>query len=531
MKKLISFVLALSMALSFSVGILAEELSTACTVGERVCEVSLELNKPLEFFTEFEDEEGADAQYVLSELAKSKLTFTVKSEISEDNLAGRVYVKSNAYVPVRVHEDLKFSADMTNHTWVEYDFSNEENRKLVVVEKTPGDNIYWYFDVFSKEYNIEDIVPLKGFKITESPTLKGTVKWEEVVKAFLEGNARVVYENNTTTISFSEVGLINGVMDALVTEGGMEITTEKDGETTVDLGKENVDMFKSTLKALGVFSEEDALVIRVSDNAYEARLHLQFNAYLLGAALGKTDDFLYPLNEENSDIDITVKVKITENEAAGGVEMPYLTEENSVDCIDVIKALSENNQAEKEAYMPETVTAYCDGMYDRGGMYVRCEDLSSDYYDKLRVEATCDKKTGDVKVVITSDYMEKVEIKGNFDRDEYTVNGVQMRFRKPFSYVDEYNWEKYDADRYVYINTELLSIIGGKVRSMSMNYTDYYGNELKAPTCSIAIIRPNGAYGKKTEADGNKPSRTNAAGVGIIGGADGPTAVFVTEIK
>jgi hypothetical protein len=294
------------------------------------------------------------------------------------------------------------------------------------------------------------------------------------------------------------------------------------------LEAEIVEMAKETVKSVNIFADNDALTIKfkTDEKGYmtecEEKLHFDFNIAEMAQALGSTLEDIAPVTVENSDVDFYICAKATYANVNGGVNVsfPELTEENSRDLYAEIVEI-DSMYDDYVLYVPEVIRAsYVDGFSTDGKHYVNFEDFinSSNYsYDNLTGSRSVD-DMGNVTLVFNSDFVNNVAVTGNVNSDEYTLGEYKLMCNKPFRVINDV----------LYVNVDVLTaVLNCKVRSIEIVYIS--GTEPNPePVYNYSLIRPNPGYVEPMQQEVENAFE-GAASVGIIGGADGPTAVFVTE--
>ncbi len=550
MKKMISIICVVAMFFCFAPTAGASELDFIMqeySNYDSTIEYSVKVNKPLDILSFLNEEAGVDVQYIVEELLKSIVIADLQCEVSEDYLTGKIYAKYNLKLPVNISEDLKFAADLTGHMWMEYDLTSVENAKCVIIFKNPLKDEYIYIDMFdpsltgaAEEAKTVAVESIHAIDLKEAvKELRGIVE-----KEYKEHAVIAKTEDGYTKISFTNDSLIDfavdyfvGIMDSDYMKNAL--MAEGISVTGFDADEAAINDAKSMIKSLSLFSDEDAFVIKykTDENGLltdaEETVRIQFNIYDLAKTMEASDEDLYPITKENSDVDITFVTKATYRDINSTVvKMPTLTEENSTSFMDLIMGMiygedytydddyyyDEDSFVEYE-YQSEKFWDYARGRMDRGGMYVHMEEfLESAYWDDDNLAGEVALEGDNVTIALTSDVFGGVVIKGNLREDSYFLNDTQLWGRKPFVVVEEYNWNTYAADKKVYVNMDVLDyVLGAKVESMEIYLMDENGISLTDPEYYFDIVRPNKGYVEQ------------GASVGIIGGADGPTAIFVTE--
>ena len=558
MKKLTAIICAVVMLMSVSVAGFAAELDfmgTTITNYDATVEYGMELNKPFAMLEMLNEEAGLDVQYFVEELMKSTITANVVCDMSDDYLAGKMYMSGNVKLPLNLSEDLKLGADVTVHMWIDYDLSSVETAKLLMVIKNPLNGKYMYFDVFDEQL-VAEAPEMKSMLVAAFAELD-LKKYVDDVAAAAKKNyekyAQVTTADGYTIVSFTNNSLVDFYVDYY--KDVMETDYMKNAmamEGDAGMATVNPESIAMMLKGLGIFSDTDAFTIKYKTNAdgiptvAEESLHIQFNICEVAAALGAGEADLYPLTKENSDIDIKFVAKATYNKVGDAVvEMPVLTEENSINLIDMMindtytddYYYDEDSYVEIETYQSEKFWDYATGRMERGGRYVDLEEfLGSAMWDEDNLTGTVELLEEAVVITFTSDNFGSVSVIGNLREDSYLLNQTQLWGRRPFIAVDEYNWETYAADKKVYVHIDVLNyILGAQVESMTVYLIDENGTTLTNPEYYFDIVRPNPGY-VPVEYDiyEDMPEflfSDEAASIGIIGGADGPTEVFITEIE
>ena len=557
MKKIIAVICVMAMLLSFSIEAFASDLdflNKKYSSYDGEMEFYVELNKPLEFMSLLNEEADFDVKYFTENLLKTKIKAKVQAEISEDMKSAKVYLALNPNVPIHISEDLKFDADVTGHMWVEYDFSDVENAKYIVVFKNPLNGEYLYIDflneLLGKEGLDPEIVAKEFEKSMNSETLKYSNELIEVLKKSYENNANITKDGEWTKITFTNNALVDFIFE--ITEGFiaseyMNVMLGENNLTRAELnetlGTVDLPTIKALVKGLGIFGESDALTesYKLDKNGYiiesEEKLRLDFNIYETAQALGADETDIIPFTKENSDIDITFCTKTTYNKIneKNIVTMPLLTEENSKNIIEMVGGMAGDSYEDDFYYDEESFVEYeeekfwdyATGKMERNGMYVDMEEfLDSAQWDSDELSGEVSLVDKAVVMTLNSNTLGDVSIVGSVNKDEFVVNGLAGYVRKPFIVVDEYNWDTYEADKKVYVSVEVLEhLFGCKVQSMTVYLMDENGLELTEPEYHIELVRPNLGYTEPAEIEISE----KAQNLGIIGGADGPTMVFVTE--
>lgn len=553
MKKLVAIICVVTMIFSLSVTAFASDwdvlLQQRYTSYDATTTFSFELNKPLEFLSCLNEEAGFDVKYMIEELFKAKYTAKVQAEMREDALAAKIAMAINADVPIKLSEDLKFGADVTFYVWMEYDFTNAEDAKYSIIVKNPLNGEYLVMDYFKLMGQIGN-ADIKS-ELTEA---LNKINLEEGIKE-IAGISQAAYKKNAAlkkvgrnyTVTFTNDGLVDMIFD--IVNGYLKSDYVKSaGVDYSSIGMGDIDMatVQALVKGLGIFGENDAYVMKFETNysgkitQIEDAMHIDFNVCELAAALGASEYDVYPLTKENSDVDITIKSKTVYEKinAKNVVDMPVITDENSIDLYEMlyetyIFAEPEYDyefDGEYEQYQPEEFYNYAYGVFERG-MYVSVEDfLESAGYDgdNIKIEQSTVIK-GDrelIRLVISSDYMEPVVVEGSAEGFSYFYNGEEVRGGAAFAYIQEYDWETYESTPILCVNVNVLQeALDCRVESVTIYYIDYFtGNTLTTPECQFWFYRKNPMYVPAEKAE----AANDAVSVGIIGGADGPTEVFVT---
>lgn len=554
MKKLTAIICAVVMLMSFSVTGFAAEIDlmgTTITNCDATIEYGMELNKPLAMLEMLNEDAGFDVQYLVEELLKSTMTADVVYDMSDDYLAGKMYMAGNVKLPVSLSEDLKFGAEVTLHMWMDYDFSSVENAKFLMVIKNPLNGKYMYLDMFDEQI-VAEAPEMKSMLVATFAELD-LKKYADDVTAAAKKNyekyALVTTADGYTVVSFTNNSLVDFFVD--YTKDVMETDYMKNamslsgGAGMIAVNPESIAMM---VKGLGIFSDTDAFTIKYKTDAngipteMEEKIHIQFNICEVAAAFGVGEADMYPLTKENSDIDLTLVAKAMYNKVGDAVvEMPKLTEENSTSLIDMMTYTDEyyydeDYYVEYETYQSEKFWDYATGRMERGGMYVDLEEfLDSAQWDDDNLTGTVKLFDDAVVITLTSDNFGTVNVMGSLKEDSYLLNKTQLWGRRPFIAVEEYNWETYAADEKVYVHIDVLNyILGAQVESMTAYLIDENGITLTEPEYYFDIVRPNPGYVPVEYDDVMAdmpvfPPFEGAASIGIIGGADGPTEVFVME--
>ncbi len=559
MKRIIAIICALAMVMSLATTAFASELDFMDKTYysyDGVAEFFVELNKPLEFIELANEEAGFDVKYFTENLLKTKITSKVQAEVSPELDKAKLYMSFNPNMPIYISEDLKFNADVTGHMWLEYDFSSVENAKMNVIFKNPlnGKYIYInYFDAFAElDVDVNEIkaMMIESFKEAQSVD---AVELNAIVKNEYEKNADIKKEGSVVTLNFTNNSLIDALYGIIMGMLKSDYMAESMAQSGVELSDLEIDeneisQIVTFIKGLGIFGDTDAYTYKVKLNkdGYitegEERMHIDFNLFDTAIALGASSEELYPLTSENTDIDLTLcsKVTYTKINEENVVEMPTLTEENSENLLEALitdNYYEEDTYVELEVYQSEKFWNNAKGMMDRGGMYVNMEGFIDSCYwdeDNLTGEVILG-EDGAVEITLTSDNFGTVVVKGNVHEDAYTLNDMQLWGRKPFKIVNEYNWDEYAADAKLYVNMDVLNyILGAKVQSVTTYILDDNGIEMTNPEYYFHIVRPNPGYVEVNYEDvlGEMPEFPpidEMSAIGIIGGADGPTEVFITE--
>ncbi len=551
MKKMMAVLVSVMMILSLGVNSMAAELDFMDNMKnyksyEGTMEFYIQVNKPLEVLSLFNEEFEIDLKYFVEEAAKMKITADIQAEMSDDALAGKMYFKLNMKNPFNISEDLKINTDITLYMWMDYDFTSAEKAKCNVIVKNPLDGKYMYinaFEAISAEEKAIITETLKGMDIMDNAS-----SLAELMKSVYEGNADIKVERGGyTTVTFTNDALVDMFADVIKSDvmenylkevfSSMVIGFDMPSDADIDVGA-------AMVKGLGIFADKDAYTVKYKTNfknyvvEVEEQLHVDFNIVELCAAFGLTEADLKPLTKENSNIDITLGGKVTYDKInqKGIVTIPALTEENSVNMMEEMAPVEEEWTEEDYSFESETFTSYVGGSFERGVTYINMTELADDvHYDSDNTVCTSTlSENGDVEITIANDYTSPVKITGNLNSDVYKLNGVETLSRKPFTTVEGYNWETYEADTQVCMSIDILAnVLEFKIERMSVEFMDYAGNELAVPEYSFTLVRPNKGYKEVNAEAANEIeellTHDYAAAVGIIGGSDGPTTVFVTE--
>lgn len=520
MKRIIAVICAMAMLFSFACTAQADEwgfLNQQYISYDATVEFYAELNKPLECLAALNEDAGMDVQYMVEELCNAKFTAHVQAEIAQNAQAAKLYMGINSNVPVNISEDLKFGTDVTLHVWMEYNFTDAENAKYIIIIKNPLNGEYMYLDLLDEAVVGSDAEEIKNMMISTYDALNveaSVAEITELVKNLYTGNATIgKTDDGYAQISFTNDALVDfgfelvlGMLDTDYMKNAMELSGMDMSDFEVDPAE--CEQAKAFVKGLGLFADNDAYTMKFKTNdkgqmtEAEERVHIQFNMYELALAMGEDAEYLYPLTKENSDLDVTlvskaVYSKINEENV---VAMPSLTDENSVSLMD---ALGYNEPEfdyvvpEYEIYQSEYFWDDAKGMMDRGGMYANAEDFIENCYwdeDNLTGEVALG-ENGDVTMILTSDNFGTVTVKGNLDADEYMLNDIKLWARKPFKVQTEYDWEGYEGVETVYVNMDVLHyILGAKVQSIQTYILDEDMKELTSPEYYFEIVRPNPAY-------------------------------------
>ncbi|MBQ7875960.1 MAG: hypothetical protein IJ316_01595 [Clostridia bacterium] len=560
MKKLLAIVCAVMMLFSFAQPAFAATKETETSLDfmkmdytsyEGTSEFYVELNKPLDFLSVLNADAGFDVQYLVESLLKTKINAKVQAETSSNNKAAKVYMALNPVIPVEFSEDLKFLADLTGKMWIEIDGTSVENAACKIVVQNPLNGEYIYVDAFDAVLTgVEDNTEMKQQIVDAMSTVDMTSYDDataDLIKVY-EKYATVEKNGEYVVLKFTNdafVDTIFEVFEIIFSLEEMQASLEESGLSleTMGITKENIPAIKTMIKGMGIFSDNDAVVLKykLDKNNYlvesEERIRVDFNIFDVAEALGAAEEDLYPLTRDVADIDMTFITKNTFDKVneANVVQMPNLTEENSTSLAELIYdeyELNDDYYYEDDYwadYQPEKFWNFTSGKMERGGMYVDIEEFfDSAYYDEDSLTGTAVLgENGDVKIDFTSDNFGTVTVNGNIREDAYKLNDIDLWGRKPFITVSEYNWSTYAADEKIYVHIDVLNyILGAQVESMEIYLLDDNGMSLTEPEYYFDIVRPNPAYVAPTDED---ISFMDAAAIGVIGGADGPTEVFVTE--
>ena len=560
MKKLLAIVCAVMMLFSFAQPAFAATKETETSLDfmkmdytsyEGTSEFYVELNKPLDFLSVLNADAGFDVQYLVESLLKTKINAKVQAETSSNNKAAKVYMALNPVIPVEFSEDLKFLADLTGKMWIEIDGTSVENAACKIVVQNPLNGEYIYVDAFDAVLTgVEDNTEMKQQIVDAMSTVDMTSYDDataDLIKVY-EKYATVEKNGEYVVLKFTNdafVDTIFEVFEIIFSLEEMQASLEESGLSleTMGITKENIPAIKTMIKGMGIFSDNDAVVLKykLDKNNYlvesEERIRVDFNIFDVAEALGAAEEDLYPLTRDVADIDMTFITKNTFDKVneANVVQMPNLTEENSTSLAELIYdeyELNDDYYYEDDYwadYQPEKFWNFTSGKMERGGMYVDIEEFfDSAYYDEDSLTGTAVLgENGDVKIDFTSDNFGTVTVNGNIREDAYKLNDIDLWGRKPFITVSEYNWSTYAADEKIYVHIDVLNyILGAQVESMEIYLLDDIGMSLTEPEYYFDIVRPNPAYVAPTDED---ISFMDAAAIGVIGGADGPTEVFVTE--
>ena len=560
MKKLLAIVCAVMMLFSFAQPAFAATKETETSLDfmkmdytsyEGTSEFYVELNKPLDFLSVLNADAGFDVQYLVESLLKTKINAKVQAETSSNNKAAKVYMALNPVIPVEFSEDLKFLADLTGKMWIEIDGTSVENAACKIVVQNPLNGEYIYVDAFDAVLTgVEDNTEMKQQIVDAMSTVDMTSYDDataDLIKVY-EKYATVEKNGEYVVLKFTNdafVDTIFEVFEIIFSLEEMQASLEESGLSleTMGITKENIPAIKTMIKGMGIFSDNDAVVLKykLDKNNYlvesEERIRVDFNIFDVAEALGAAEEDLYPLTRDVADIDMTFITKNTFDKVneANVVQMPTLTEENSTSLAELIYdeyELNDDYYYEDDYwadYQPEKFWNFTSGKMERGGMYVDIEEFfDSAYYDEDSLTGTAVLgENGDVKIDFTSDNFGTVTVNGNIREDAYKLNDIDLWGRKPFITVSEYNWSTYAADEKIYVHIDVLNyILGAQVESMEIYLLDDNGMSLTEPEYYFDIVRPNPAYVAPTDED---ISFMDAAAIGVIGGADGPTEVFVTE--
>lgn len=514
MKKIIAIICAVAMLLSFTTTAFADEwdiLVPNYKSYEAVSEFSMVLNKPLECLALLNEEAGFDVKSMVEELTKAKYTAKIQAETSPDGLKAKAAMTINSNVPLNLSEDLKFGADVTFCMWVDYDFTSEENARYEIILKNPLNGKYLvldYFKAFPESYGVDmKSTMMETFKDLDMEN--GIKELTELAKAIYKKNAKLEKAGNEYTVTFTNDGMIDMAFDAM--EGYFKTEYAKSlglDEAMPDMGDVDMATVKTLAKGMGIFGENDALVMKIKTDdkmnatEIESSIHLDFNIAEIVEATGEDASVIYPLTKENSNIDITFKSKnvysrINEENV---VQFPILTEENSMDMLEAFGVTQPEEDyviPDFEMYQSEYFWDNAKGMMDRGGMYVSMDEfLDSCYWDddNLTGEYVLG-ENGDVEMSLTSDNFGTVTVKGNIHSDEYMLNSTKLWARKPFKVVEEYSWDEYEAEDKLYVNMEVLNyILGAKVQMIQTYILDDEMKELQVPEYYFEVVRPNPGY-------------------------------------
>ncbi len=560
MKKMLAIVCAVMMLFSFAQPAFAADekaevsldfMKMEYTSYEGTGEFYVELNKPLEFVNILNEDAGFDVQYLIESLLKTKINAKVQAETSADNKAAKVYMSLNPVIPVELSEDLKFLADLTGKMWIEVDATSVENAACKIVVQNPLNGEYIYVDAFDALLTgNEDNTEMKQQMVDAVNTID-TANYDaaslDLIKVY-EKYATVEKNGEYVVLKFTNdafVDVIFEVCEIVFSMEEMQASMEEAGISleTFGITEENIPAIKTMVKGMGIFADNDAVILKykLDKNNYlvesEERIRVDFNIFDIAEAMGATEKDLYPLTRDKANIDMTFVTKSTFDKInqTSIVQMPTLTEENSTSLAEL---LYDSYEFEDDYYyeddywadyQPEKFWDYASGKMDRGGMYVDIEEFfDSAYYDEDSLTGVAELgENGDVKIDFTSDNFGTVTVSGNLREDAYKLNDIDLWGRKPFITVSEYNWDTYEADEKIYVHIDVLNyILGAQIESMQIYLLDDNGMSLTEPEYYFDIVRPNPAYVEPTDED---ISFMDAAAIGVIGGADGPTEVFVTE--
>lgn len=537
MKKLLSVLLCGIMLLSLATGVFASELDPLTrkyNSFEAAMEIWVENNKPLDFLAAVAEEVNMDFKTCAEEVAKTKITAEVKANLSEDYLSGQVYVSYTYSVPVKFGENFKIDAYVKENQWIDYDFSTPENTKILSIQENKFSGKYDYMLMDAESLSESDIESIKRMvELIKTSLTDGIVEWSDISKTAFEKYATVEKTDGYVTATLTEDAFIDMLFDMatgfLSTDAMKDILEFAEVELNEEaLEAEIVEMAKETVKSVNIFADNDALTIKfkTDEKGYmtecEEKLHFDFNIAEMAQALGATLEDIAPVTVENSDVDFYICAKATYANVNEGVNVsfPELTEENSRDLYAEIVEI-DSMYDDYVLYVPEVIRAsYVDGFSTDGKHYVNFEDFinSSNYsYDNLTGSRSVD-DMGNVTLVFNSDFVNNVTVTGNVNSDEYTLGEYKLMCNKPFRVIN-------DA---LYVNVDVLTaVLNCKVRSIEIVYIS--GTEPNPePVYNYSLIRPNPGYVEPMQQEAENAFE-GAASVGIIGGADGPTAVFVTE--
>lgn len=554
MKKLMAVICAITML--FSVCISAGAANLEFLVQdyksyESVEEFMIELNKPLDFLKMFNEEAGFDVQYLVEEILKSKFTATVQGEISEDFLKGKVYTGVNMVIPAGFSDELKVTGEATLHLWMEYDFATVGKEKIALVFKNPLNGKYVYFDfaeaMASEGVSLGEMTGEIKAAMAQLDVDKYIEEIAAVSKNAYAENAKIEEDGEYVTISFTNDSFVEMIFDMLL--GVMDTQYMKDvmsmsGESVVafDANEMEIAVAKNMMKSASIFSTDDAYVAKyivddkgIMKNAEET-IHIEFNICEVAELFGADVESLYPITKENSTVDLTFKSNTAMSKVGetGIVNMPVLTEENSVSLMELMGI----NEPEPDYdydydYQPEEFWDYALGFMDRGGFYVSADAFfeAANWDEDNFVGNHAVDENGNVWINITTDNIGSVDITGSVNNDWFMIGEYSMQAKKPFVVKSVYNWDTYAAEDCLFINVEVLkNVLACKVNSITTYLLDDNGVELSEPECYIELVRPNPGYvAVEYDMMEEMPDFLDAASVGIIGGADGPTEVFVTE--
>ncbi len=555
MKKILAIICTVAMLLSLATTAFASDwdvvLSQEYTSYDATVEFSVALNKPLEFLAYVNEDAGFDVKYLVEELTKAKYNARVQAEVNQEAPSARMAMAINANVPVNISEDLKFGADMTLYMWIEYDFSSIENAKYNIIVKNPVNGQLLTMDYFAMMEMSGEDTKSRIVEMVKSLDMKeGVEEITALLKSVYEKNAKLEIGEDGYTMTFTNNGLIDTAFDLITGYMNTDYLKSTGVDMSVpDMGGVDMATIQAMVRGLGIFGENDAMVIKAKTDAKgilketEESVHIDFNIVELVEALGADSSMMFPLTKENSDIDVTMNAKVVYEKVneKNIVEMPVLTEENSMSLMEALGYSDYEEDyivPEYEVYQSEYFWDYTQGLMDRGGMYAEMNGfLGSCIWDSdnLTGEVLLG-ENGDVTMTLTSDNFGTVTVKGNVNSDEYMLNSTKLWARKPFKVVTVYDWDEYEGMEVVYVNMDVLHyILGAKVQSMQTYLLDEDMNALTSPEYYFDIVRPNPAY-VPAEYDiyEDVPEflfDDQAASIGIIGGADGPTKVFVTEME
>lgn len=560
MKTFLALICAFANIFSFAGGAYASELDfmdNEILSYEAEGQLKIALNEPLYFIddlTEYLSTESiggtsVDFKRLFESLLGTTFTINTAAEIAPDYLSGKIYSSVSTDAPIEFSDNLKIAVGMKQNMWVDYDLTSTENPKYTVVQTNLLNGKYQLIDLpamlaLDDSDEETNAALLDLLKSALGGAKGGSREMVTIFKNLLTGRAKITEDGNTRVIELDSDAIVDIGVDYFCDAMGTEYVTnilkklEEIGDTDISVEKVPAAErggIKGAIKELGLFADDALKMTYTLDEngrikTAAAKLHLDFDIRELLKAMGATDEEIDEVfKSDNTGVDMTIECSQTYTSFEANVQMPTLTPENTIDVVQQMKELTERFDTPDYTY---DYTPYVPAFFymyhipaevidaENREYYVSIDHSLSDMYDDdsftYYIETD---ESGEITVTYSSDYIPKTVLKAKVGETAYTINGEEKTAKYPFKIL-----EPFDAYYMTMASGDVLKeMFGFEIDSavVDIRYDDAGQMETE---CYIYGHRPNPAYVPESEGE-----LVKAPEIGIIGGADGPTAVFVTN--